>query len=224
MHGHDSKHKPLNEFNNSPLNAERLRLVWPHHLGQLLECTEVHNHAFALASNDRIVRKTIDFFINRLDEDLSDWLVVIQWTDPSRFEFYDRVSKSWALVSNQIAITENSRIIGEQEASLIKSCYKFQSYTDYNTKFFNQVLQLGGFFKSHGIKYVFVSMDLYDLDTVHKGYLNQNFVWYNNDIDSAAIRHMGVEIDCGKIECFGHPTEKAYHDIADNIFSFVGKK
>lgn len=218
---YDTEHVPLNEFNHSSLNAARLKLVWPHHLGSLLNCSETYNHSFMLSSNDRIVRKTIDFFLDKLYNDLSEWLVVIQWTDPSRFEFFDEDSNSWVLVNNQLVLTETPRLVSEEESKLIRSCYKFYSEVDYSTKLFSNIVTLGNFLKVHNINYVFTSMGPISLSETYTEYLNENFVWYNNDISTTSIQQMNVDIDCGDIPCVGHPTVKAHKDIAEKIFEFI---
>jgi len=65
--------------------------VWPYLMSDF---DEVANYAWEGGSNDRILRTTLDFF-NTID-DTSEWLAVIQWTDPySRTELYDEESDTY---------------------------------------------------------------------------------------------------------------------------------
>lgn len=75
----------------------RLRSVWPHHLGQLLNCKEVHNLSEGCGSNDRILRTTYDWLASADADTLKDTIAVIQWSEPTRFEFYcPNEEASWA--------------------------------------------------------------------------------------------------------------------------------
>ena len=69
----------LDETNTSEINQDRLNVVWPKHLSDKLGCTEHHNYSMACGSNHRIVRKTLEFFIQKINdkEDLSDYIAEI---------------------------------------------------------------------------------------------------------------------------------------------------
>ena len=64
--------------------AEPFPEVYQHHLAPYFG--QIVNHSIAGASNDRVLRKTLDFFSKRYDR--SNWLAVIQWTSPYREEVF----------------------------------------------------------------------------------------------------------------------------------------
>lgn len=70
-------------------NDLRQRAAWPGQLGALLGCDEVYNDAVPSGSNDRIVRRTIEWVLHRLANgtEAADLLVVIGWSSPMRREF-----------------------------------------------------------------------------------------------------------------------------------------
>ena len=70
------------------VGKKRDQLVWPYHLGNLLSATQTVNLAKGCGSNQRIVRTTRDWIMSQNEETLSNTIAVIQWTEPSRYEFY----------------------------------------------------------------------------------------------------------------------------------------
>ena len=107
---HDEYGNILDESNPSEVNQRRLNVTWPKHLSDLLACTEFHNHGMGCGSNARIVRKTLEFFVPKVlnGEDLSDWIVAIQWSEPSRFEFFDTVTNTWAIAKHDVVLFEKT--------------------------------------------------------------------------------------------------------------------
>lgn len=67
---------------------ERFKLVWPHHLGELMGVDNVVNLSLACGSNQRILRTTLDWLLSKSPEELKDTIAVIQWTELSRYEYY----------------------------------------------------------------------------------------------------------------------------------------
>jgi hypothetical protein len=75
--------------NNELDEDKRLSLLWPKHLGDLLGAKEVYNLSNGCGSNQRIVRKTYNWLLNKTKEELKETVAVIQFTEWSRFEIYD---------------------------------------------------------------------------------------------------------------------------------------
>jgi len=61
--------------------------TWSAHLGKLLGADKVINHGRGCGSNQRIIRTTFNFLYN-MEYDPKDVVVGIQWSQPTRFEFY----------------------------------------------------------------------------------------------------------------------------------------
>jgi hypothetical protein len=219
---HDEHGAILDEHNQSALNKHRLNITWPKHLSDMLGCTEFHNHSMGCGSNARIVRKTLDFFVPKVlaGEDMSEWTVAIQWTEPSRFEFFDNESSSWAVAKHDVLIFEKSRSGNEHDKEFINQHYTYHNDTMWGNTFFAQISALGNFLKIHGIKYVFTMIHevfVSPLTETQLKYCNDHFVWYNNEIINSSIDKMKVE-PCEKSS---HPSELGHRQIAENLFRFL---
>jgi hypothetical protein len=221
---HDENGQILDEYNSSQLNLHRLAITWPKHLSDLLGCTEFYNCGMGCGSNARIVRKTLDFFVPKVlaNENLSDYVAVIQWTEPSRFEFHDAVSNSWAIAKHDVLVFENSRSINNSDRYYLQQHYVYNTDKSCGPLFFSQILTLGTFLKLHRIKYVFTM--------IHEGfasvltesqlkYCNDNFNWYQDQIADCSIDDMKVE-PCEKSP---HPSEVGHKQIAENLHRFLAR-
>lgn len=76
-------------INNKIDNQKRLSLMWPHHLGKLLNADKTINLADGCGSNQRIMRTTYRWLLEQTEEDLKQTVPVIQFTEWSRMEIYD---------------------------------------------------------------------------------------------------------------------------------------
>ena len=90
---YDEDHRLIDFNSKSQINRERLNSVWSHHLGKHLNAQSVTNLGLSSSSNDRIVRSTVEYITNTSNTD--DLFVVIQWSNPDRFEFYDEINRGW---------------------------------------------------------------------------------------------------------------------------------
>jgi hypothetical protein len=211
--------KLLDENNTSELNQYRLNITWPKHLSELLGCTEFHNHSLGCGSNGRIVRKTFDFFLPKIanNEDLSEWQVVIQWTDPSRFEYFDSVDNMWTLAKHDMIIFESKRIPNDKDQEFLKSCFRRYNNETWNSWFFKDILSLGYFLQNNNIKYVFtmIHSDVNTMAPHQIDYCNK-FNWYKNDIKLCSITDMQVDKTSSK-----HPSLLGHQQIAKNLYDFL---
>lgn len=210
----------LDENNNSSLNKTRLEITWPGQLSKLLNCSEFHNHSMGCGSNNRIIRKTFNFFLDKIQngEDLSEWIAIIQWTEPSRFEFFDEKSKSWAIIKSEGFLTEIPREINKKEKDEVLSQFFWSNDTSWEEKHFNEIITLGNFFKIHDIKYLFTAMMPPELSKGHTQYCNKNFVWYNNDIRECSISKMNDVKECSNSS---HPSMEGHNMIAKKFYKFI---
>lgn len=212
----------MDENYDSPENLRRLEITWPKKLSDLMKCDEFHNHGMGCGSNERIVRKTLEFFTNKINQgiDVSDYLVVIQWTESSRFEFFDSISKSWGIVKHDVVAIENTRPIKDYEFEELFTNFKYNNNMYWASKLFASIVCLGSFFKQHKIKHVFTMVNcpytLVGFNEYQLKYCNDNFTWYNNDITNSGIDNMTVE----RVSS-GHPSEVGHIQIADHLYKFL---
>lgn len=219
---HDEHGNILDENNICEINQRRLNVTWPKHLSDMLGCSEFHNHSMGCGSNARIVRKTLEFFIPKIldGEDLSDWVVAIQWTEPSRFEFFDTITNTWAIAKHDVVLFEKNREYTLKDREDILHYYTYNNDVSWGSNFFLQILALGNLLKTNNIKYVFTMIHpsfVSPLSETQLSYCNQNFVWYNDNIINSSISHMGVE----QCELSPHPSELGHRQIAENLFRFL---
>lgn len=215
-------HPLMDENHNSPENLRRLEITWPKKLSDLLKCDEFHNHGMGCGSNDRIVRKTLEFFVSKINQgiDVSDYVVAIQWTESSRFEFFDDISKSWGIVKHDVFFTEIQRPIEAQEREDLFVNFKYNNNKFWASQLFANIVCLGSFLKHHNIKHVFTMVNcpytLVGFDEYQLKYCNDNFTWYNNDITSSGVDNMTVE----RVGT-GHPSELGHTQIAEHLYQFL---
>lgn len=77
-----------NKFTRVVNNDIRLKLVWPHYLGQILGAKKVTNLSMGCGSNQRIVRTTFDWLMKTPKKELENTVAVIQFAEFSRFDYY----------------------------------------------------------------------------------------------------------------------------------------
>ena len=224
---HDTSHYPpvlMDENYDSAENHRRLQVTWPKKLADKLECTEFYNHGMGCGSNERIVRKTLQFFTDKINQgiDVSDYIAVIQWTDQSRFEFFDEFSKSWGLVKHDVIAIEKPR--PNEDIGFAQDLYntfKFNNDMYWASKLFASIVCLGNFFKQHNIKHLFTTMNcmgtFIGFDEYQIDYCSDNFTWYNNDIIHSGIDDMQVE----RCEKSSHPSEYGHTHIAEHLYKFL---
>ena len=212
----------MDETYTSPENLRRLQVTWPSKLAAHLGCTEFCNQSMGCGSNERIVRKTLEFFIDKINQgiDVSDYIAVIQWTEVSRFEFFDSISKSWGIVKHDVVAIENDRPVDEHESKELRTSFKYNNTKSWASKLFASIVCLGNFFNQHNIKHVFTMLNcehsLIGFDQYQITYCNDNFVWYNGDINKSGIDNMNVD-RLGS----SHPSELGHIQIADHIHKFL---
>lgn len=69
-------------------NDNRLKIVWPHYLGEILGVEKVTNLGMGCSSNQRIVRTTFDWLSKTSKSELENTIAVIQFSEFSRFNYY----------------------------------------------------------------------------------------------------------------------------------------
>lgn len=154
-HGHK-------DWGNSMLPTD---WVWPSLLSSNFE--ETVNLAWQGGSNHRIVRTTLDFFDNIKDG--SDWLAVIQWTNPySRSELYDARTKTYfgyceGSTEPVLDLSANTKFINipknfYRSLEIFKQSLMTRSFVELEQTFIFHHFVLAEFFKKKNIRFVFVSL------------------------------------------------------------------
>jgi hypothetical protein len=224
---HDDE-KLMNGTCDTELNKWRLSVTWPKHLSDLLLCTEFHNDGLGCSSNYRIVRKTLDFFLPKISnkEDMSEWLAVIQWSAPARFEYFSDYYKCWTIVNHNMTIRErdipnfpSSDNMDEVDKQFLEIYYKTFTEKFWTLMWFQQINMLGMFFEKYKINYLFTSManPMAYLDETYKDFIT-HFNWYGGD-DTRLYNISAMNIDMTS-----HPTLTGHKQIAERFYDYITKK
>jgi len=217
----------LNDTCDTELNKWRLSVTWPKHLSDLFSCTEFHNQSMGCGSNYRIARKTLDFFLPKIhnNEDMSEWIAVIQWSGPARIEYFSEYYDCWTLVNQNQTIRERDipnwpswDSPDEIDKQFLESYYKTFNNKFWAALWFQQINLLGMFFEKYNIRYLFSSManptiyfDKMQMDFVKK------FNWFGGDQEKFySINSMGVEMT-------SHPTLLGHKQIAEKFYNYMTK-
>ena len=218
---HDDNWILLDENNTSDQNIERLNVTWPRHLSDIMGYSEFHNWSMGCGSNQRIVRKTFDFFLPKIlnGEDMSEWTAAIQFSEPSRFETFQDDADSWLMVNVQNATLEKPTVpVIDQQ--LLDNYYMLFNDKVLGQLFFNDICTLGHFFKQHNIKHVFTMIHCGFIESLTDDqikYCNKEFNWFNNKIEISSIMDMNVE-EC---ENDPHPSRTGHKQIAEHLSRFL---
>lgn len=218
----------LPEVPDHPLNKKRLEVVYPYHLGKMINADKVINESMGGGSNARIVRLTLNYFNNLIvnNEDLKNHFVTIQWTEPSRTEYYDAFEDNWILLTTYGPTSDKL-----PKYNLLpnhKMYYKhFSSDKQDFHSFIMHVYTLGNFFKQHKIPYVFFKHANWD-----EVFFNNNFItipdycklmgqfnWLNDSPYQYSMHSSGIDTVRGS-----HPNENGHKQWADVVFKHITEK
>jgi hypothetical protein len=130
--------------------------TYAHHLHNKLHTSSYENLSLGGASNKRIIRTTLEYFMPKINnnEDVSDHIAVIQWSEPGRDEiyhdgyYYTLSSRgAWALPRNVDTLNNVYRDFIKGRIMLSDKYYEDQ--------FMHDVIMMASFLELHKIKYVF---------------------------------------------------------------------
>jgi len=212
-----------------PINLERQNVVYPAHLGKLLGADKVINDSLGCGSNHRIVRTTLDYFIGLLNnnQEVSNHFVTIQWTEPSRIEFFDEIDDTWHMITAKSSVCETDPAKCNISNELREIYYK-RIYSDIQSAeiFVSHIICLGSFFEKHKIPYLFFCSTNFWSEGTHllKAALPKidkimcDYNWYN-DIPSQSFMAGKVDAPHG-----AHPSLLGHIQWAEKLFLEIDRQ
>lgn len=158
--------------------------AWPFLLGRKLN-SYVTNLASPAASNDKIIRKTVDHIVNY---HIKPDLVIVGWTNPGRQEFADEHGyyDIWPGYDGSLYKKDNATWRSE----LCRYISVYHNRIHLYLKYVQQILFLQSFFKQYNIKYLMLDVTAFDY------YKSQHDLFmgnYFNMIDKDAFIGFNVE-------------------------------
>lgn len=227
----DEKEKKwtVNLPEDDPLTKKRLQTVYPYHLGKYIGAQKTINESLGGGSNFRIVRKTLQYFNNLLldDKPVNDHFVTIQWSEPSRFEFYYEEIESWANLMTTAVVPEKYGKNPNYIVDSHKTHYAYNHSTMQDFHFFiSHVYCLGNFFKINKIPYLFFKHSGWEtpffnaklIDTQQWQKLLLQFNWLHDDLEY----HM-QKSNIDKVTN-SHPSAIGHIQWADILLKEIKKK
>ena len=214
---------------------QRLQSTWPHHLGQLLNVSENVQLAIGCGSNQRIVRTTFDWLLEQSSERLKDTVAVIQWTEPTRYEYYEPINYNdslenipgrWARVKIDLCLQQDGTPEKEHKVALERSQRRFETTTHQENMYemVDRISALGSMFKLFGVRYFYWNqLNLADQYPKHvQDYYCDNFPW----IDTPRLSYLDMNDSYRwKYETVSktdvHPSFQGHRELADIIYSKI---
>lgn len=195
--------------------------IWSGLLHKKLNTEKVYNLSSGAGSNARIVRTTLDFFIKILLEhkEIKDYIAVIQWTDPSRFEVYDNLLKEYISITNTSCFPEVDKYKKKQLSS-----FRFtQDQQAFKNEWLTHLVSLSSFFKCYGIKYLFCTIDFIHNEKDYSNYstlyqlpnnfYKKNIIWLGHDeIENQILNSVHHRYPCK------HPNLTGHNIIAERLY------
>lgn len=203
----------------------RYRLVWPHHLENLVGADKTYNLALGCGSNQRIVRTTFDWIMSQSKEDLEKTVAIIQWTELSRYEFYypadfsneyENHQDRWVRCKFDCILNQYD----DNESSKKKyNDLRLSTYTEIEGmyRFIGDLLAVESLLKQHNIPYYFWTYDTRLLERFPKEayeFCRDKFNWVNT-IDTGEWEYERVSDDDL------HPSLEGHKQIAATLAEYV---
>jgi len=190
--------------------------AWPYQLGILCNA-EVKNLGTPAASNDKIIRLTLDYLFNYNQIDL----VVIAWTSPGRFEFVDEVGyyDIWPGYSGNFFIGKESHWRNE----ILNYINKYHNSKALHLKYFQQVILLQSYFEHRNIKYIMMDVVSNDYYKKRDFFAIKKYIQQINIANFLGFRDSGM-VDWAKnckLGPLGHFLEDGHNIVANKIYEHI---
>ena len=225
------------ELDHEEQTEQRLKSVWPYHLGKLLNADEVVQLAAGCGSNQRVVRTTFEWLLQQTPERLKNTTAIIQWTEPSRYEYYEPVDyhnslenipERWAKVNVNVCLQSDHSPDGYKFA-FDRSQRRFETNSRQEDMYriVSEVTALGKMFETFGIEYYYWNHanQAYMFPQSIKDFYADNFSWIDNprEIPNTEGNILGWKYS--RISATdGHPSFQGHQELANIIYEKIKAK
>tara|TARA_Y100000590_G_C15440970_1_gene908864 strand:- start:33 stop:845 length:813 start_codon:yes stop_codon:yes gene_type:complete len=208
--------KWINSNNNCTFEIARKSITYPQKLAKLLDA-ELYDLSKPGESCSYVTRTIIDFFLDRLDEDLSDYIVLLQMPVGNRFEYWHDEWQRWVPV-----------MVANSDERNIVEYFGSEEFEFYST--FNNIMQIGTFLKEHNIRYYISTDGLGFQDEAYKhkdikrkvDYVNKFFSILGGELVNSTLIN-GVN-DEHIIPGDGHYNIYGHDCAANNIYRLINDR
>lgn len=205
------------------LNKVREAVVWPAHLGKLLNTEKIVQLAQGCGSNQRILRTTLDWILAQSKEDLSKTVAVIQWTELSRYEYYnpkdpieyyENIPERWAKAKIDCVM---DAFEDDVKKSLSRVNARLETYTEIEGLYRNifECAALSDIFNRYNIKYYYWKYGgYYPKYPEHLTNFLESYNWFKDSENWVYGRVSDQD---------RHPSFQGHKDIAHIIYNLIEK-
>ncbi len=201
------------------------QLTWPKHLHDLLGISDFVNLADGCGSNQRIFRTTLDYLLNN---DCSDSVFVIQFTEESRFEYYyplslsdqyENISERWMKAKVNVLIPSTiDRFEKHYNLSQERILYHNSEIQNVYT-YIERCEALNNLFNKFNIKYYFWDCNQLPqrMPEPYRSFILNSYNWleYNNS------NWQYWEYDRINQDFDNHPSVSGHKQIAQHIYNII---
>jgi len=193
--------------------------AWPYQVGKILNA-DVVNLAKPAASNDKILRLTLDYLLRNNNVDL----VLIGWSNPGRMEFSDELGyyDVWPGYTVDSHLSNNFH----WRKNMIEYVSQYHNPQALHLKFIQQIILLQSYLESKKIKYVM--MNIMQNDYYKKLYFD-GIKQYHDQINTDNFLDFNIS---GMIEWTknckqgsrGHFLEDGHTLVAGKVLNYVNQQ
>lgn len=203
---------PIPRFFNPAHELFREQNVYAYHLHKKLKTTDLVNLSEGASSNTRIVRTTLDFFIDRLNRGLpvDDYIAVIQWTGTGRFELCEDNDHWISVFPGGVVPAQTPERVAILQQRMLEHPQNFK------LEWQRQLICLSSFFNQHNIKYLFATISTFATDDsfeLPEGYYRNSINWLGTDTASNRVLE-----DIRLTYPWRHPNLEGHKVIADRMY------
>ncbi len=170
---------------------ERWSNIWPGILSEKIGYNDV-NLSAGCGSNARIFRTTHDWITSQDSDTLSNTFAIIQFTEPSRYEFYQPEWHKWTKI--KIDVSQVRAISNDEQDHLEELSQKrFETYTPEEGKysFLSYLCATKSLLDSHNIPHAFFTYGHIEIGDYT--FVDQNFNWVNNTMEQSDFYNMSCD-------------------------------
>lgn len=201
---------------------DRLASTWPAHLGKLMGASEVINLAEGCGSNDRILRTTFDWLSKQTPERLRETLVIIQWTEASRYEYFCPDTDEWARCKVGVCLQTAEK----ESVALSRTNRRLETFTDEEGmyKLMNAHAAMESILRHFGVKYYYWS--LCGVSTMGgsdiENYLSETYNWVFDTYPASICMSWDYDIVGESLWGYDlHPSFSGHKQIAQIIYDAI---
>lgn len=203
---------------------------WPNHFAQNFE--DVVNEGWSGGSNKRIIRRAFEFFSSVRHP--SDWVAVIQLTEPYRTEFFDPVIQKYVGVVNGDPVLDDKsateknldRIEISRRAKMpINYFTMFMDHEQVTISLFEKIIALSAYLDKKNVKHIYTgmmhrSLPRHIVETCKSPYANELYglLPHRNIVDLPCTALLNYADDV-QSETDQHPNSLGHKKIYEYIHS-----